>query len=435
MKVCVQGLWHLGSVTAACLASVGHQVIGLDSENDVVQRMMMGKGPVSEPGLDELLKAGFDSGQLRFTSQAKEAVKEIKVLWVTLDTLVGEDDLADTEYVLQQVKSTLPLVPEGTTILISSQLPVGSVAELESFAIQYCNRTDLNFACSPENLRLGKALDVFLNPDRIVAGVRNEVTRSVLSELLSPVTDRIEWMSVESAEMTKHAINSFLATSVTFANEIAAICERVGADAKEVERGLKSESRIGPKAYLSPGAAFAGGTLARDVQFLHQQAVEKNFKTPLLSSIRISNDEHRKWVHRQLQKKFPNLAGATIAIWGLTYKPGTSTLRRSLAVELCYWLLEKGVRLSVHDPAAEDLPVDWSGLVTRKNTPLEALNQAEALVVATEWSEYKSIEPKDMTGLGTRLLLVDANRFLQHLKDAEGIEYVAVGIPQKDVQG
>ena len=167
------------------------------------------KVPSLSQGLDELLKAGIDAAQLKFTSQAEEAVKEIKVLWVTHDTPVDEDDRADTEYVLQQVKYTLPLVPLGTTILISSQLPVGSVAELESFAIQYCNRKDLNFAYSPENLRLGKALDVFLNPDRIVAGVRNEVTRSVLSELFAPVTDRIEWMSVESAEMTKHAINSF----------------------------------------------------------------------------------------------------------------------------------------------------------------------------------------------------------------------------------
>ena len=257
------------------------------------------------------------------------------------DTPVDEDDQADVDYVLTQIRTVLPLLPPETTILISSQLPVGSIQQLDDFARQSLKRNDLAFACSPENLRLGNALKVFLDPDRIVVGVRDERARLKIAELLRPITERIEWMSIESAEMTKHAINSFLATSVVFANEIASICEKVGADAKEVGRGLKSESRIGPKAYLSPGAAFAGGTLARDIKFLNQLVNDRGCKTPLLSSVRTSNDQHRNWVCRRLQEKFPRLSKQTIAIWGLTYKPGTDTLRRSLSVELCNWLLNR----------------------------------------------------------------------------------------------
>jgi UDPglucose 6-dehydrogenase len=232
-------------------------------------------------------------------------------------------------------------------------------------------------------------------------------------------------MSVESAEMTKHAINAFLATSVAFANEIASICELVGADAKEVERGLKSEHRIGPKAYLSPGAAFAGGTLARDIQFLSQTAAQRNLPIPLLSSVKLSNDEHKNWIRRCLQAKFSTLNGCTIAVWGLTYKPGTNTLRRSLSVELCNWLLAEGAYLQVHDPEVVDLPDSWTN-VTRRSTPLEVLDKADALIVATEWPQYKEIQPHHLTKIRAGLVVVDANRFLQHL-NVDELDYIAVG--------
>ena len=428
MMVCVFGLWHLGSVTAACLASVGHQIVGLDFENDIVESLKDGTAPVFESGLDALLKEGLQAGRLHFSIDPKQSLAKINVLWVTYDTPVDEDDHADVDYVLAQIRTVLPLLPPEATILISSQLPVGSIQQLEDFARQSLKRTDLAFACSPENLRLGNALKVFLEPDRIVVGVRDERARLTVGELLRPITERIEWMSIESAEMTKHAINSFLATSVAFANEIASICEMVGADAKEVEQGLKSESRIGPKAYLSPGTAFAGGTLARDIQFLNQLANDRGCKIPLLSSVKTSNDQHHNWVRRHLQNKFPKFSEKTIAIWGLTYKPGTSTLRRSLAVELCNWLLDHGAFLQVHDPLAIDLPTEWSRVVSRKNNPLEALEKADALVVATEWPQYKEVDATSLATMITDLVLIDANRFVQHLSQVKGVTYIAVGL-------
>jgi UDPglucose 6-dehydrogenase len=234
-------------------------------------------------------------------------------------------------------------------------------------------------------------------------------------------------MSVESAEMTKHAINAFLATSVTFANEIAAICEAAGADAKEVERGLKTEARIGPKAYLSPGAAFAGGTLARDVEFLKAASAGAGLRSPLLDAIKVSNDEHKQWAGRKLVELFGNLKGLTVAVWGLTYKAGTSTLRRSWAVELCDALLQRGVQLQVHDPAAEALPVAWNDRVKRTADPLAALAQAHALVVATEWPEYRQVPIDSIAALPQRLVVLDANRFLAAWSALDSVRYIAVG--------
>jgi UDPglucose 6-dehydrogenase len=429
MKICVQGLWHLGSVTAACLASVGHKVVGLDPEAATIVSLKRGEAPLFEPGLDDLLHAGISRGNLTFSCDPAEALSGAEVLWVAFDTPVDDDDQADVAFVQNQIQVALPYLADGAVVLVSSQMPVGSIRKLEAFANQRVPSKRLNFACSPENLRLGKALDVFLKPDRIVVGLRNTETRRVLENLLAPITDRVEWMSVESAEMTKHAINAFLATSVTFANEIAAICELVGADAKEVERGLKTEARIGPKAYVSPGGPFAGGTLARDIAFLRIESQVHQLSTPLLSAVRPSNDEHKNWVRRKLQHQFGALGGVAITIWGLTYKPGTDTLRRSLAVELCDWLLVQGAKVSVFDPAVKQLPERWAGKVSHCLTALDAVAQAKALVIGTEWPEFKTLTSELASKAQAGLVVVDANRHLPAKLLPPSFNYLAVGTP------
>src|SRR4030095_10005200 len=391
MNVCVQGLWHLGTVTAACLASLGHRVTGLDFNISTISRLKEGMPPLYEPGLKELIQSGLASGYLSFTSQVEEALSSIDVLWIAYDTPIDDDDNADIDYVLARIEKVLPHLPAGATVLISSQLPIGSIKRLEAMADDHFPYKAIGFACSPENLRLGKALEVFLRPDRIVVGVRSKRDRERLDRLLRATTERIEWMSIESAEMTKHAINAFLATSVTYINEIASICELVGADAKEVERGLRTESTIGSKAYLSPGGAFAGGTLARDISFLNSVSAQKGLLTPLLSSVKVSNAQHKHWVTRKLRLLFPDLSQATVAVWGLTYKVGTDTLRRSLAVELCNWLVEQGVKVCVHDPVVKELPQKWAVKVARSDDPVAALKGAQALVISTEWPQYREI--------------------------------------------
>jgi UDPglucose 6-dehydrogenase len=429
MRVCVQGLWHLGSVTAACLAASGHDVSGLDVNTVTIEKLKLGKAPLFEPGLDDLLQAGMDQGRLHFHSNPAQALAGAEVMWVAFDTPVDDDDQADVAFVLDQVQLALPHLANGAVVLVSSQMPVGSVRKLEAFAQQSLSGKKLEFACSPENLRLGKAIEVFSEPDRIVVGVRSARAREVLQKLLAPITDRVEWMSVESAEMTKHAINAFLATSVTFANEIAAICELVGADAKMVERGLKTEARIGPKAYVSPGGPFAGGTLARDIEFLGIESRAHQLVTPLLSAVRPSNDEHKHWVQRKLLQQFGSLGAVTIAVWGLTYKPGTDTLRRSLAVELCDWLLSQGASVRVYDPEVKEIPQRWSGRLTRHTTALEAVSGADALVVGTEWPELRQYAAELAAQAKPTLVVIDANRHLQAQLARTGFKYIAVGTP------
>jgi len=428
MKVCVLGLWHLGSVTAACLASVGHEVTGLDSNSGIVEKLQKAEPPVSEPGLDGLIREGINAGQLRFTSDAKIAISSAEVLWVTYDTPVDENDQADVEFVFEEVLKLLSFLSIETTVLVSSQLPVGSIRRFEDISAEKYPEKNIRFAYSPENLRLGKSLDVFLHPDRVIIGVRRQEDREILNRLLGSITENILWMGVESAEMTKHAINAFLGMSITFINEIASICENIGADAHEVETGLKSETRIGPAAYLSPGAAFAGGTLARDIEFLKDIGSLNNLVNPLISAVRKSNDEHKKWIQRRLFAVLGNLKGKRIAVWGLTYKPGTNTLRRSLSVEMCNWLQEQGAEIAVHDPSKCELPDNWLGAVVRSKTPLEALEGACALVIATQWPEYREINVSDVENIAGQFAVFDSNRFLSDFNKSSVISYYSVGV-------
>jgi UDPglucose 6-dehydrogenase len=235
-------------------------------------------------------------------------------------------------------------------------------------------------------------------------------------------------MSVESAEMTKHAVNAFLATSITFINEIAALCERVGADAKDVERGLKTEARIGPQAYVSPGGAFAGGTLARDVTFLRTLGATVERPTPLMDGVLSSNVAHRLWAQRRLATALGDLRDSRITVWGLTYKPGTSTLRRSSALDLVRWLVSQGADVHVHDPEAEALPSDL--YVSRHRDPLDAAASARALVVATSWPCYREVDVERLAALAPELLVLDANRFLgSSLGRDSRFRFIAVGQP------
>ncbi|MEE8574454.1 MAG: nucleotide sugar dehydrogenase [Thermodesulfobacteriota bacterium] len=433
MNICVAGLWHLGSVTAACLAHAGNSVIGLDPDKENVERLGAGTPPIAEPGLAELIKEGLYSNRLSFTTDSSAALADAEVVWITYDTPVDADDNADVEYVLDRVKELYAGLNDGTIVIISSQLPVGSTRVLEeALASEYPDKK-VSFAASPENLRLGKAISVFTNPDRVIVGVREGTKdnndKERIAKLLEPFTDNIVWMRVESAEMTKHAINSFLALSVTFANEIATISELSGADAKEVEKGLKSESRIGPGAYVAPGVAFAGGTLARDISFLTSLGGELNLPVELLKAVRKSNNHHKLWVGTKLKSIIGDLSGKTIAVLGLTYKPGTDTLRRSSAVELCTALTKAGAKVLANDPAIKELPPELAAEFTLCSSPLEAMRGAAALVIATEWLDFKSITAEEVVTIMENPVVVDPNRFLAGTLSEARINYSAVGSP------
>jgi UDPglucose 6-dehydrogenase len=462
--VAVYGLWHLGCVTAASLAQEGFRVIGLDSDHAVIENLRVGKPPIFEPGLTELIVTAQANGLLSFTSNPAEALEAVDVMWVAFDTPVDEEDRADVGFVEQQLDAAFPHLKNGAIILISSQLPVGSTDKLRQRWQARDPEKHLTYAYSPENLRLGNALKSFRAEDRIVIGLDNQLTeqhpttpshsKELLGDILGRFCPRLEWMSVKSAEMTKHALNSFLAVSVAMINEIARICEQTGADAKEVERGLKSEIRIGPRAYLGPGAPFAGGTLARDLRFLVQLGATHGLETPLLTGTLASNEIHKGWVQsavlHQLAEQHPTdqlaeqhptgaegemslrrLTGARVTILGLSYKPGTDTLRRSEAVNLGLWLVEQGAEVTFHDPVVAELPEELASQFRLTNDLTTALTGADLLVVATGWPIYREqIRPELLAETMRHLAVIDQNRFLMaQLADSTEITYLAVGKP------
>jgi UDPglucose 6-dehydrogenase len=431
VNVCVAGLWHLGTVTAACLASRGHCVTAYDRDAATVQAVADGRLPVLEPGLDDLVRASVDRGSLQFAADPDVALRAADILWIAWDTPVNEDDQADVEVVVQRAAELFPHLQPGSLVVISSQLPVGSTARLEERCAAARPGVGIDFACVPENLRLGRAIEAFTKPERIVVGTRGAGRRSQLTTLLKPFCEHIEWMSVESAEMTKHALNAFLATSVAFINEIATISERVGADAAEVARGLKTDIRIGPRAYLSPGAAFAGGTLARDVVFLGRSAAGLGVPLHLIPSVRESNEAHRQWALRRLESELGNLDGKTVAVWGLTYKPDTDTLRRSSSVALCQALAERGSHVRVFDPAIRELPGFLAAIATSAPSAVEAARDADALVVATEWPAFRDVSAGELFPGGAPIVL-DAGRFLEATLGADRrLRYMTVGTPAR----
>ena len=423
MKVVVLGLWHLGCVTAACCAKFVN-VVGLDFGKQTIDDLRLGKPPIYEPGLADLIRNGFASGRLSFESDPATALKGANLLWVAYDTPVDEDDQPDVKPILEGIDRCLPYLPDDAVVLISSQVPAGTCHLLES---KYPGR---RFAYSPENLRLGKAIEIFLHQDRIILGTRSEDDAARLSEVLSNFSTSIVQVRTESAEMIKHAINSFLALSITFMNEIARICERVGAEALEVESGLKSEVRIGPKAYLSPGDPFAGGTLARDVVTLDQLAGRLGEELFLIPAIKISNDQHKRWAIQKLHEELGPLSGKRVAILGLTYKANTDTLRRSLAVELCRLLQAEAVEVRAFDPVVKALPEDLSNVRLGRNIE-EVSSDADALVACTEWPQFLESDWPSIVGGLRHAIVIDANGFLRSkLSSIPDVNYRCVGKPR-----
>ena len=425
MNVVVLGLWHLGCVTAACCAE-HFPVVGLDFDADNVAALRSGKAPLFEPGLDDAIGDGLRSGRLCFAEGADpEALGAADVLWICYDTPVDDNDVADVPYVLDRLERCLPALRPGAVVLISSQIPAGTCAELER------RHPAVTFACSPENLRLGKALEIFRQPERIIVGTRTPAARAALEPLFAPFCREVLWMRTESAEMTKHGINAWLALSVTFANELARLCEAVGADAREVERGLRSEPRIGQKAYIRPGAAFAGGTLARDVVALTALAKTHGDPAALFPAILAGNNAHKDWALGRLEFLLGALQDATVAVLGLTYKPGTDTLRRSGAVELAAKLLRAGARVRCYDPVVRALPPELAD-AELCGSVAEALSDADAAVVATEWPQIKEADWPALVPTMRRCVVVDANGFLHlHADKIPCVEYFSVGTPSR----
>jgi len=425
MKIVVYGLWHLGTVTSACLAEIGHSVTGFDESVKVVNSLSNGVLPVNKPGIDELVSKNLREGKLQFVSDLSQLPVEFDYLWVTIDTPVDDSDDADSTGVINSIIEIVKKVPADCRIIISSQLPAGTTKRIRELIQTMVNERKLAFCYSPENLRLGSALNVFLNPDRIVVGVDSQEDFEKFEPLFLTISNRIERMSSVSAEMTKHAMNTFLALSVAFANEIATIAEIEGASAADVARGLRTDIRIGPKAYLLPGDSFAGGTLARDVRYLEQKSIDHNISTPIIDSIIRSNDAHSSWAKNRIHRAFNDLSGKEFTLCGLAYKPNTNTLRRSRTVELGDWLLEHGAYVSVVDHGTFEIPKNWHDRIKVIENIYEAIYKSDVLIVGPGY-KIPEMEMNDLDR-DSDLLVLDAGKRWPELAKVKRVDYQYVG--------
>lgn len=341
MKISIVGLWHLGTTYCVGLAKLGHQVHGVDPNPSVPKILSSGDLIIFEPKLKDILEEKLKSKDLTFSSKY-ESCSESDVIFVTFDTPVREDDSSDTEYVFREIDKILMFVNQGALLVICSQLPIGSCKRISEAAKGLGKHVVV--VSHPENLRLGRAFETFFNPDRLVFGTLDGRPIELLQAIFYKLQKPILWMKQESAEMSKHALNGFLATSITYAGEIAQLCAEFGADAKEVELALKSDSRIGTKAYLSPGLGFSGGTLARDIDNLARLQQSVHREAGIIPIILKSNRLNNFWVEETLRKLVPNKK-EKIVFCGITYVEGTDTLRRSISVETMARLYQDGYKI------------------------------------------------------------------------------------------
>jgi UDPglucose 6-dehydrogenase len=413
MKIGVAGLWHLGVTYAIGFAELGHDVIAYDPDADSIHGFQSGELRVHEPGLADLLENNAAQMRLNFTNQESD-LENIELFVLAYDTPVDDDDNADVDYVMSEFRRIARHLNTETHVMLCAQLPVGTSEIITDFLAETAHRGRV--MVQPENLRLGRAIESFFQPGRIIVGTKDGLTDSVAMEAFAGVDAPIQWMHQKSAEVTKHALNAFLATSVTFMGELAEICEFVGANAKEVELGLKSDSRIGPRAYLSPGLGFAGGTLARDVQKLSSLQRQIRKDPAIFTSLLVSNRHNNDWISRSLAKITSEKKGAKICFWGVSYVENTDTLRRSEIYTTMAKLAKENFEVSF----VENFPLKGTMEANIRcfNEPNESLEDLDILVVNKRLSKGLHIDLLSGYLEKGRLWILDPSRLLLELNPA-----------------
>jgi len=423
MNILVVGLWHLGCVTAACLAKK-HRVIGYDPSPQAVDDLKLGKPPLYEPHLVEALVDAGVLGSLSFTSDLASAVHKSDAIYIAFDTPVDKDDKVDLSPVENALAEATQHMRDGQLVIVSSQVPVGTCRRLHAKIL--AAGKNVGFCYTPENLRLGTALEAFMKPERIVFGVSDMSLQGKLEEIFAGVSGERIYMSLQSAEMVKHAMNSYLALMISFSGEISNLCEQTDANAIPVMDALRKERRVSPNAPLSPGLGFGGGTLARDLQILRGIGKEKGIATPMLDATFNSNRERMDYVRQRLSFALGGLAGKEVAFFGLTYKPNTDTLRRSLALDVIDSLKSSGARVRAYDPAIKS-QVSTHPEVKVCLSPSEAAAGADAIVITTAWDEFKSLDYSLLARSMKQPVIIDARNILFEKPGSE-IRYFGVGV-------
>tara|TARA_B100001142_G_scaffold327040_1_gene383763 strand:- start:3551 stop:4870 length:1320 start_codon:yes stop_codon:yes gene_type:complete len=388
------GLWHQGVVGSACMADLGYKVVGLDKDFERIQELNKGNAPLYEPGLDDLLKKGIDSKRLIFSSDFKEGLLGKKDIMIMFDTPVDDDDKSDLTELYEVVDEISTILEDNVVLYITAQVAVGTCFEIKQRITKKNPDLKFDIAYSPENLRLGKAIDLFNNPALPVIGAENPATYDRVCKLLEPLNADWRHVNLATSEMTKHALNAYLALSITFGNEIGNLCDEVGADGHKIAKLLKLEPRVGDQAMLLPGLGFSGATLARDVQTLRYLSKAKNLETLLLDGLWSSNTRQNDLVIRKIRKKHSTLKDLPIAVLGLTYKPDTSTLRRSASIEIIERMLEEEALVSCHDPKADPEELELFPNINSYDSLYEAIEGSKVLTLLTPWKDYYDLDFK-----------------------------------------
>jgi UDPglucose 6-dehydrogenase len=411
-KVCVIGIWHLGAVNAAGFAEKGYTVLGLEFDKKKAASLQKGAPPLFEPGLEEMMAKYLKKGTLRFTSDPR-AVRDSDYVVIAYDSPVNEQDEVDVTPVVKASKAVAPYLRSDAPMIITSQLPLGTSEKIEDHIRKLNPRWTSGVVYTPENLRLGAAIPRFLDPDMLVLGANRAPALKAALTLYEPFQTTKLPMDLRSAEMVKHALNTFLATSITFINEIAALADRLGADAVLVGQALKLDKRIGPKALLMPGLGFSGGTLARDVTQLRKFAARHRYKAHLLDGILAVNERTFQEILIKLENRLGKLAGKRIAILGLTYKAGTSTVRRSPAIKLIKMLRKAKAICVGYDSKADSREMKpYQKLFTRAERIEDLARDADAMVLVTEWPEFKDLPFQAVAGLMKTAVIIDSKNYL-----------------------
>ncbi|HZI28401.1 MAG TPA: UDP-glucose/GDP-mannose dehydrogenase family protein [Gemmatimonadaceae bacterium] len=392
MNISVIGTGYVGLVVGACLAETGNDVVCADTDAGKIEGLQRNVLPIYEPGLDTLVERNQQQGRLKFTTDVASAIQRADVVFIAVGTPPDEDGSADLRHVLNVAETIGQHMGRELVIVTKSTVPVGTAAKVGAAVAKHA-KLPFHLCSNPEFLKEGAAVDDFMKPDRVVLGVESDEARSVMAELYAPFVRTgkpIIFMDIPSAEMTKYAANAMLATRISFMNEIAALCERVGANVDQVRKGVGTDARIGPS-FLFPGPGYGGSCFPKDVKALVQTA--RQCETPLLvlEAVESANNRQKQKLFEKLSETLNgDLSGSTIAVWGLSFKPNTDDMRESPSLDLIESVLAAGAKVVAHDPAAmEEARRRLDDRISYAPTNYDALNGADALVIVTDWNEYR----------------------------------------------
>ncbi len=432
MNIAVVGTGYVGLVTGTCFAETGNEVICVDINEQKVDRLRSGEIPIYEPGLDVLFERNTRQGRLKFTTDLAEAIKDAEVIFLALPTPPGEDGSADLSYIMGVAGQLSDLITDYKVIIDKSTVPVGTAEKVHAILAKGLHEDLFDVVSNPEFLREGVAVEDFMKPDRVVIGTSSERAHRVMRELYEPFVRQgnpIIFMDERSAEMTKYAANSYLATRISFMNEIANLCERLGANVDLVRMGMGSDTRIG-KRFLFPGVGYGGSCFPKDVQALARTASDFDYDFKILQSVMQVNDVQRSVLAKKIKTFFKNnLHNKTIAIWGLAFKPNTDDIREAPALYIINELLEAGAKIKAFDPEAMgNIRAIYGDRIQFASDQYEALIEADALAIVTEWSVFRTPSFKVMKQLLKTPAIFDGRNLydLERMQE-DGFYYESIG--------